>query len=63
MSQLPNLLTAARLLVAPYIFYLLGTNRFRLALVLFAIAGITDVLDGYISRRYNAGSSNDSFTM
>ena len=56
MSQLPNLLTAARLLAAPYIFCLLWGNRFRLALVLFAIAGITDVLDGYIARRYKAGS-------
>ena len=56
MSRLPNLLTAARLLASPYIFYLLWTNRFRFALVLFAIAGITDVLDGYIARRYKAGS-------
>jgi len=56
MSQLPNLLTAARLLVSPYIFYLLWANRFRAALVLFAIAGITDVLDGFIARRYKAGS-------
>jgi len=56
MSRLPNLLTAARLLAAPIIFYLLWTNRFRFALVLFAIAGITDVLDGYIARRYKAGS-------
>lgn len=55
-SQLPNLLTAARLLAAPYIFYLLWTNRFRAALALFAMAGITDVLDGYIARRYKAGS-------
>ena len=55
-SQLPNLLTAARLVAAPYIFYLLWTNTFRAALVLFAIAGITDVLDGYIARRYKAGS-------
>jgi cardiolipin synthase len=56
MTQLPNLLTAARLLAAPYIFYLLWTNRFRFALVLFAIAGITDVLDGLLARRYKAGS-------
>lgn len=55
-SRLPNLLTAARLLAAPYIFYLLWTNRFRSALVLFAIAGITDVLDGYIARRCKASS-------
>ncbi|HEY2843382.1 MAG TPA: CDP-alcohol phosphatidyltransferase family protein [Bryobacteraceae bacterium] len=56
MSGLPNLLTAARLLAAPYIFYLLWTGRFRAALAWFALAGITDVLDGYFARRYQAGS-------
>lgn len=56
MSQLPNVLTAARLLAAPYIFYLLWTGRFRPALVWFALAGITDVLDGFLARRCNAGS-------
>jgi len=56
LTRLPNLLTAARLLAAPYIFYLLWTNSFRSALVWFAIAGITDVLDGFLARRLHAGS-------
>lgn len=56
MNRLPNLLTAARLLAAPYIFYLLWTGRFRAALVWFAVAGITDVLDGFLARRFQAGS-------
>ena len=56
MTQLPNLLTAARLLAAPYIFYLLWTGSFRSALVWFALAGISDVLDGFLARRFAAGS-------
>lgn len=56
MKQLPNLLTAARLLAAPYIFYLLATSNYRQALVWFAIAGFTDVLDGFIARRFGASS-------
>jgi cardiolipin synthase (CMP-forming) len=56
MSQLPNLLTVARLLAAPYIFYLLWTGRFRSALIWFALAGITDAVDGFLARRFAAGS-------
>jgi cardiolipin synthase len=55
-SQLPNVLTAARLLAAPYIFYLLWTGSFRSALVWFALAGITDALDGFLARKLQAGS-------
>jgi cardiolipin synthase len=56
LTQLPNLLTALRLLAAPYILYLLWTASFRTALVLFAIASATDVLDGFLARRFQAGS-------
>lgn len=56
MTRLPNLLTVARLLAAPYIFYLLWTGSFRSALVWFALAGVTDVLDGFLARHFKAGS-------
>jgi len=56
LKQIPNLLTAARLLAAPYILYLLWTAEYRTALVGFAIASATDVLDGFIARRFHAAS-------
>lgn len=56
MKQLPNILSLARLLAAPYILYLLWTGGFRTALVWFAIASATDVLDGFLARRFKAGS-------
>jgi len=56
LKQIPNLLTAARLLAAPYILYLLWTAEYRTALVWFAIASATDVLDGFIARRFHAAS-------
>jgi cardiolipin synthase len=56
LKQLPNLLTAARLLAAPYILYLLWTGEYRTALVWFSIASFTDALDGYLARRFHAGS-------
>jgi len=51
LKQLPNLLTAARLLAAPYILYLLWTGGYRMAIVWFAIASATDVLDGFLARQ------------
>jgi cardiolipin synthase len=51
LKHLPNLLTSARLLAAPYILYLLWTGGYRTALVWFAIASATDVLDGFLARR------------
>jgi cardiolipin synthase len=52
LKHIPNLLSATRLALAPYIFYLLGTRQYRAALVWFALAGISDGLDGWLARRF-----------
>jgi cardiolipin synthase len=56
LKQIPNLLTAARLLAAPYILYLLWTGEYGTAIVWFSIASFTDVVDGFLARRFHAGS-------
>jgi cardiolipin synthase len=56
LKQIPNLLTAARLLAAPYILYLLWTGEYRMAIVWFSIASLTDVLDGFLARRFEVTS-------
>lgn len=49
---LPNVITVARaLLVVPLVCALLG-QQFEMALLLFAVAGFTDGLDGFLARRY-----------
>ena len=50
---LPNLLTISRLLAAPIIGYLIVNQQHTLALGLFFYAGVTDLIDGYIARRYS----------
>ncbi|KAI9261115.1 CDP-alcohol phosphatidyltransferase-domain-containing protein [Sporodiniella umbellata] len=50
---IPNILTFGRLLAAPYIGYLILEHDYNLALGLFGLAGFTDMLDGYIARKYN----------
>jgi len=56
MRHVPNILSAARLIAAPYVFVLLWTHEWKAALVWMAIIGATDGFDGYIARRFNAAS-------
>ena len=52
-----NLLTFSRIILASIIFILLTSpDGYLLALILFFIASITDYLDGYLARKYNAVS-------
>lgn len=54
--NIPNILTIIRLLLIPVfvvIFYSSMENNILYATYIFIIAGITDLLDGYIARRYN----------
>ncbi|KKY25470.1 putative phosphatidyl synthase [Phaeomoniella chlamydospora] len=50
---LPNILTFSRLIAAPLVGYFIATSQHTLALSLFFYAGVTDLVDGYIARRYN----------
>lgn len=50
---LPNILTFSRLLSTPAIGYFIVANQPFAACALFAYAGVTDLLDGWIARRFN----------
>jgi cardiolipin synthase len=56
LQQLPNLLSLARLAIAPYLFWLLWRDHFNAALWAILFAGITDGLDGYLARKLNVSS-------
>lgn len=56
MKQIPNLLSLARLVLAPFVFVLLARREYRAVLVLFAIAGLTDFLDGLTARKFGSTS-------
>ncbi len=53
---IPNILTASRLVAAPFIGYCILHDYHAWTLGLFAYAGITDALDGWIARRWNLGT-------
>ena len=50
LRHLPNLITALRVALTPVVVWQLATNHFLRALVLFAVAGFTDMLDGWLAR-------------
>ena len=49
----PNLLTASRIIAAPFIGYAILHDAHAWALGLFVYAGVSDLLDGWIARRWN----------
>ena len=51
---IPNILSIARIGLVPWLLVLLQAQQFTLSLVVFVVAGITDGLDGFIAKRFNA---------
>ncbi len=49
--NLPNLLTIVRIVLVPIFLLLVLSNSLFLAAVVFAVAGLTDLVDGIIARR------------
>jgi cardiolipin synthase (CMP-forming) len=54
MLSLPNILSFARLLSVPLVVWLVIDGQMTWAFWLFVAAGITDGIDGFIAKRFNA---------
>jgi cardiolipin synthase len=50
----PNILSFVRLLSVPLVVWLVLDGQMTVAFWLFVFAGLTDAVDGYIAKRYNA---------
>jgi cardiolipin synthase len=64
MYRLPNLLTLSRIVAIPVVmgaFYLPGNWANWVAMLLFTLAGFTDLLDGYLARSWNQTSKLGRF--
>lgn len=64
LSNVPNILSLFRIVVSPIlILLLLSPGKFLsiFSAALFLVASLTDLLDGYIARKYNASSSLGKF--
>lgn len=54
---IPNILTVLRLVVIPVMAYFMILKEWVISLVIFVLAEITDVVDGYIARKFRATSN------
>ena len=52
LRHLPNLITLARMALIPWIAWALYEARYADAFLLFAIAALSDAVDGFLARRY-----------
>ena len=56
-KHVPNILSVCRILLIPIIVILTLNNYYLLALIIFTISGLTDIIDGCIARNFDAISN------
>ena len=52
-KHIPNLLTIIRFLLIPIIIIFALQNNYIAAIIVLTLSGLTDILDGYIARKFN----------
>ncbi len=52
-NQLPNVITSLRLLLLVPLAFYLTVQDYRMSLLIFFVAGVSDALDGFLAKRYN----------
>ena len=66
LKTLPNIITIVRLIAVPALVWLILVDKMTIAFWLFVSAGLSDAVDGYLAKRFNAesvfGSYLDPFT-
>lgn len=55
-SNLPNLITLARMLMTPLAVLMIISQRFLPAFLVFVLAGVSDAIDGFIAKNFNLRS-------
>lgn len=51
--QIPNILTILRFILIPFIILSIVKEQYITAFLIFTFSGLTDILDGFIARKYN----------
>lgn len=52
LKYVPNLLTIIRFLLIPFIVIYIFTGNYILAFIFFTLSGLTDIMDGFIARKF-----------
>lgn len=53
MKHIPNILTILRFFLIPFIMKYLFNDQYLLAFIMITVSGLTDILDGFIARKFN----------
>src|SRR5947209_2644862 len=56
LRNVPNLITLARMVMAPMAVWMIVADRFMPAFLIFILAGVSDAVDGFIARRFGLRS-------
>ena len=52
-KHIPNILTMSRFILIPFIVYFINVENYLLAFIFLTISALTDILDGFIARKFN----------
>ncbi len=58
---LPNMISLARLFSVPFTVWLILTDQWRVALMVFCVAGLSDAVDGFLAKRFGMQSRLGQF--
>lgn len=53
LKHVPNILTIVRFFLIPFIIYFIIVDQYVMAFIFLTLSGITDILDGFIARKFN----------
>lgn len=53
LKNIPNALTIVRFILIPFIVYYILTGQYIAGFIMLTISGLTDILDGFIARKFN----------
>ena len=56
-KHIPNILTMSRFILIPFIVYFINVENYLLAFIFLTISALTDILDGFIARKFNLVSN------
>jgi cardiolipin synthase len=59
--SIPNLITLARILLVPVVVWAIASNQMLFAFLLFAAAGVSDAVDGFLAKRFDMASQLGAF--
>ncbi|MBX9773157.1 MAG: CDP-alcohol phosphatidyltransferase family protein [Xanthobacteraceae bacterium] len=59
--SIPNLITLARILLVPVMVWAIAAGEMKIAFVLFLLAGLSDLVDGFLAKRFNMATELGAF--